>query len=307
MAMTLPGIIMFIALHGIYEPSAIQQLPDGRFLVAEDEKEFPFSLLTIHPDGSTTQQSLIVDSGDESPGKLDDLEGLTTDSAGFVYAITSHSRNSKGEEKKSREKLVRFRVQGNRLTSVRILNNLKRALTASHPLLAKAAAITDVKGEGGFNIEALEFSADQRNLMIGFRSPLDTGWALVATIKNPAEMFESGAAPNVSPDLIRLDLGGDGLRGMSWVPALQGYLLISGPVTKAKTQFRLWFWKGQADAKARPAEVEGLPGFEHAEGVTPAVIDGKPRIVIVSDDGSREEGRPARYLLLDPQKIRILP
>jgi hypothetical protein len=307
MAMTLPGIIMFIALHGIYEPSAIQQLPDGRFLVAEDEKEFPFSLLTIHPDGSTTQQSLIVDSGDESPGKFDDLEGLTTDSAGFVYAITSHSRNSKGEEKKSREKLVRFRVEGNRLTSVRIRNDLKRALTAAHPLLAKAAAIADVKGEGGFNIEALEFSADQRNLMIGFRSPLDTGWALVATIKNPAEMFESGAAPNVSPDLIRLDLGGDGLRGMSWVPALQGYLLISGPVTKAKTQFRLWFWNGQADAKARPAEVEGLPGFEHAEGVTSAVIDGKPRIVIVSDDGSREEGRPARYLLLDPQKIRILP
>lgn len=298
---------MFIALHGIYEPSAIQQLPDGRFLVAEDEKEFPFSLLTIHPDGSTTQQSLIVDSGDESPGKFDDLEGLTTDSAGFVYAITSHSRNSKGEEKKSREKLVRFRVEGNRLTSVRIRNDLKRALTAAHPLLAKAAAIADVKGEGGFNIEALEFSADQRNLMIGFRSPLDTGWALVATIKNPAEMFESGAAPNVSPDLIRLDLGGDGLRGMSWVPALQGYLLISGPVTKAKTQFRLWFWNGQADAKARPAEVEGLPGFEHAEGVTSAVIDGKPRIVIVSDDGSREEGRPARYLLLDPQKIRILP
>lgn len=298
---------MFIALHGIYEPSAIQQLPDGRFLVAEDEKEFPFSLLAIHPDGSTTRQSLIVDSGDESPGKFDDLEGLTTDSAGFVYAITSHSRNSKGEEKKSREKLVRFRVEGNRLTSVRIRNDLKRALTAAHPLLAKAAAIADVKGEGGFNIEALEFSADQRNLMIGFRSPLDTGWALVATIKNPAEMFESGAAPNVSPDLIRLDLGGDGLRGMSWVPALQGYLLISGPVTKAKTQFRLWFWNGQADAKARPAEVEGLPGFEHAEGVTSAVIDGKPRIVIVSDDGSREEGRPARYLLLDPQKIRILP
>jgi hypothetical protein len=307
MAMTLPGLIMFIALHGIYEPSAIQQLPDGRFLVAEDEKEFPFSLLAIHPDGSTTQESLIDDAGDESPGKLDDLEGLTTDNVGFVYAITSHSRNSKGEEKKSREKLVRFRVEGNRLTSVRILNNLKRALTAAHPLLAKASAITDVKGEGGFNIEALEFSADQRNLMIGFRSPLDAGRALVATIKNPVEMFESGAAPNVSPDLIRLDLGGDGLRGMSWVPSLQGYLLISGPVTKAKTQFRLWFWKGQADAKARPAEVEGLPGFEYAEGVTPAVIDGKPRIVIVSDDGSREEGRTARYLQLDPEKIRILP
>jgi hypothetical protein len=150
MAMTLPGIIMFIALHGIYEPSAIQQLPDGRFLVAEDEKEFPFSLLTIHPDGSTTQQSLIVDSGDESPGKFDDLEGLTTDSAGFVYAITSHSRNSKGEEKKSREKLVRFRVEGNRLTSVRIRNDLKRALTASSSPVGQGSSHRRCERRGRF-------------------------------------------------------------------------------------------------------------------------------------------------------------
>jgi hypothetical protein len=105
-------IIMFIALHGIYEPSGHPAVARRAFFWwRRNEKEFPFSLLTIHPDGSTTQQSLIVDSGDESPGKLDDLEGLTTDSAGFVYAITSHSRNSKGEEKKSREKLVRFRVR----------------------------------------------------------------------------------------------------------------------------------------------------------------------------------------------------
>lgn len=305
--MTLAGIIMFIALNGIYEPSAIQQLPDGRFLVAEDEKDFPFSLLSIHPDGSTRVEPMAFNSGENDVGKLDDLEGLTTDNAGFVYAITSHSRNSKGEEKKSRDKLVRFRVEGNRLASPRVVNDLKDSLAARHPILAKAAAIADVKGDGGFNIEALEFSADQRNLMIGFRSPLNAGHALVAVIRNPAAMFEPGTAPDVAPELIRLDLGGHGLRGMSWISSLQGYLLISGPVAKEQTQFRLWFWSGEVNAKPRRAEVEGLPGFEHAEGVTPAIIDGKPRIVIVSDDGSREEGRPARYLLLAPEQIRILP
>ncbi len=36
--MTLNNIIMFLALTGIYEPSAIQQLPDGRFLVVEDKR-----------------------------------------------------------------------------------------------------------------------------------------------------------------------------------------------------------------------------------------------------------------------------
>ena len=305
--MTLAGIIMFIALNGLYEPSAIQQLPDGRFLVAEDEKDSPFSLLTIHPDGKTTVEPLNIGAEDEGSGKLDDLEGLTLDSAGFVYAITSHSRNSKGEEKKSREKLVRFRIDGNRLVSPRIVNDLKHSLTASHPVLARAAALIDVKGDGGFNIEALEFSPDQQHLMIGLRSPVEAGQALVAVIRNSSGMFESGTAPEVAPELIRLDLGGHGLRGMSWIPSLQGYLLISGPVAKEKTQFRLWFWNGQADAKPRPVEVEGLPGFEHAEGVTPAIIDGMPRIVIVSDDGSRAESRPARFLLLAPEQIRILP
>jgi hypothetical protein len=298
---------MFIALNGLYEPSAIQQLPDGRFLVAEDEKESPFSLLVIRPDGSTSTERLIVNAETDDPGKLNDLEGLAIDTGGFVYAITSHSRNSKGEEKKSREKLVRFRVDGNRLVAPRIVHDLKRALTGRHSELAQAAAITDVKANGGLNIEALEFSPDQQHLMIGFRSPLDAEEALVAVIRNPATMFEPGTAPDVAPELIRLDLGGHGLRGMSWIPALQGYLLISGPVAKEQAHFRLWFWSGQADAKPRRAEAEGLPGFEHAEGVTPAIIDGKPRIVIVSDDGSREEGRLARYLLLAPEQIRILP
>jgi hypothetical protein len=50
-----------------------------------------------------------------------------------------------------------------------------------------------------------------------------------------------------------------------------------------------------------------VQGFEHAEGVSPAVIDGKQRIIIVSDDGSREEGRYARYLLLDPAQLQIAP
>lgn len=298
---------MFIALNGIFEPSAIQQLPDGRFLVAEDEKDFPFSLMSIYPGGSTKVEPLVFDAAENSVGKLDDLEGLATDSTGFIYAITSHSRNSKGEEKKSREKLVRFRVEGNRLVAPRVVNDLKNSLAALHPVLANAAAINDVKGGGGFNIEALEFSADQRNLMIGFRSPLDAGQALVAVIRNPAAMFEPGTDPDVSLELIRMDLGGHGLRGMSWIPSLQGYLLITGPVAKKQTQFCLWFWSGKADAKPRRAEVEGLPGFEHAEGVTPAIIDGMPKIVIVSDDGSREEGQPARYLLLSPEQIRILP
>ena len=155
--MTLNNLLMFLALTGIYEPSAIQQLPDGRFLVVEDEKQHPFSLVTISSDGRVS--SIPLSQGPLEAGhafrKLDDLEALALDHSGYVYAMTSHSRDGDGDEKKSRDKLVRFRVEGDHVLSPLVIKGLKPALVAAHPVLAAAAEILDVKSGGGLNIEAL--------------------------------------------------------------------------------------------------------------------------------------------------------
>jgi len=45
--------------------------------------------------------------------------------------------------------------------------------------------------------------------------------------------------------------------------------------------------------------------LEHAEGICPAVIDGKPKIVIVSDDGNRKDGRYAQFLVVEPEQLLI--
>ena len=118
-------------------------------------------------------------------------------------------------------------------------------------------------------------------------------------------IFDSGGTPANSPELHHLDLGGDGLRALSYVPALAGYLAVSGPVAREATSFRLWFWRGPGDGKPRPVTVQGLDGFAHAEGVTPAIVDGQSALLIVSDDGNRAAGRPADYLLLDPAELQI--
>ena len=296
---------MFLTFTGIFEPSAIQQLSDGRFLVAEDEKEHPLTLVSIQADGAIRSVPLEVDA--EDAGKLDDLEGLTLDAKGYLYAITSHSRNSKGEEKKSRNKLLRFRVEGNRMVSPVVVTGLKAALASTHSPLVQATAVLDVKGDGGLNIEALEMAPDGQQLLIGFRSPLLDGKAILARLENPAAAFDAAAALRISPELISLDLGGHGLRALSWIPALNAYLLISGPVAREQVQFRLWYWSGHPSATPRPIIVEGLAGFAHAEGITPALLAGQQKIVIVSDDGSRIEGRPAQLLILDPQQIQIVP
>ncbi len=305
--MTLNNNLMFHPLTGIYEPSAIQQLADGRFLVAEDEKQSPFSLVTISATGSVSSTPL-------SPGlleifdtfwKLDDLEGIALDRSGFLYAITSHSRDDDGDEKKSRNKLVRFRIEGERVVVPMVAKGLKPALVATHPVLAAAAQILDVKSSGGLNIEALEFSPGQQRLLIGFRSPLLDLRAIIACVENPSAIFEAGEPPRIAATLETLDLGGNGIRGMCYLPSLNGYLVTSGPVAREQVHFQLWFWSGDRGAPARRVSVPGLPGFEHAEGVSPAVIEGRQRIIIVSDDGSRQAGRFARYLLLDPEQLKI--
>lgn len=297
---------MFQPLTGLYEPSAIQQLADGRFLVVEDEKQHPFSLATITASGEVRSTPLLPpEQSDAAVWKLDDLEALALDGAGYIYALTSHSRDGEGEEKKSRDKLVRFRIVGERMTDPMLVKGLKSALAAAHPALAAAAEILDVKSRGGLNIEALEISADRQQLLIGFRSPLLDKLAVIACVENPAAIFEAGDPPRIAKNLITLDLDGNGIRALSYIPALHGYLVVSGPVGRGQGQFKLWFWSGSSDEAVRRVSVAGLRGFEHAEGVSPALVDGRQRIIIVSDDGSRSEGRYAHYLLLDPEQLVI--
>ena len=298
---------MFQPLTGLYEPSSIQQLADGRFLVVEDEKRHPFSLVTISAAGEVSSTPLLPPAGDDAAWKLDDLEALALDRAGYVYALTSHSRDAEGDEKKARDKLVRFRVEGGRMVEPMLVRSLKPVLVSAHPVLAAAAVVPDVKSSGGFNIEAMEFSADGQQLLVGFRSPLLEQRAIIACVENPAAIFERCEPPRISRTLITLYLAGDGIRGLAYLPALAGYLVISGPVASLQVHFQLWFWSGLPDAPARRVSVAGLPGFEHAEGVSPAVIDGRQRIIIVSDDGNRKEGRDAHFVLLDGGQLVIAP
>ena len=300
---------MFLPLTGLYEPSAIQQLPDGRFLVVEDEKSHSFNVLTLDVDGTAESKSLGPGwfQGGAAIWNLDDLEGLALDSLGYLYAVTSHSRDDDGDEKKNRNKLARFRIEADRVVDSVVVGGLKGALMAAHPLLSAAAEIKEVKTSGGLNIEALEITPDRQRLLIGFRSPLQGDLAVIASIENPTAIFEADAAPQVSSTLQTLDLGGQGIRGMSYIAPLAGYLVVSGPVSRQQNEFKLWFWGGLPDSPARRVTVAGLQGFERAEGVSPAVIDGVPRIVIVSDDGNRKAGKFAHFLLLDLAQLQIAP
>jgi Protein of unknown function (DUF3616) len=298
----------FQPLTGLYEPSAIRQLPDGRLLVVEDEKNHPFSLVTIDAgriDSVALTASLLQTFSDF--WELEDLEGLASDRSGLLYAVTSHSRDDEGRVKKSRERLVRFRVDGDRVVDPKVVEGLKQALTSTHPLLASAAEIREVKAQGGLNIEALEIDPVEHHLLIGFRSPLHEGRAIVASLVNPTAMFESDEEPRVSPLLDELDLDGQGIRALCFVPALGQYLLVGGPVARGPGAFSLWLWNGVRSNSVRRVAIPGLKDLARAEGICPAVIDGAAGIMIVSDDGDRKTGQSANCLWLSLDQLQIPP
>ena len=81
-------------------------------------------------------------------------------------------------------------------------------------------------------------------------------------------------------------------------------MVIGGPASREPNNFNLWRWSGEPGAPAHRVTLTGLRGFEKAEGVSPAVVVGMERVVIVSDDGNRDAGRFASYLLLDPALLQ---
>jgi hypothetical protein len=194
----------FLPLAGIFEPSAIQQLPDGRFLVVEDEQSHPLSLISL---GADDIEVVSLRPGwfefDDAFWKLDDLEGLALDGSGRIVAITSHSRAGDGDIKKSREKLVRFRVDGDEVVDKQVARGLKAALAATHPVFAAAVAVLDVKNQGGLNIEAMEFEPGSGRLWLGFRGPLLDGRAILAALENVDAVFDADAPPRIGPAISR--------------------------------------------------------------------------------------------------------
>lgn len=143
---------------------------------------------------------------------------------------------------------------------------------------------------GGLNIEGLSFDPkDPETLLLGLRSPLwgpafgdptfgktyglDRGQAIVAWVSRP---FSSRPLVKLEP----LDLGGHGIRDIAFVPALDAYLVIGGPVDRGR-RYSLWLWsRGQAPRRLQ------VPAFEllcRPEALMP--VPGKREVYIFSEEG----------------------
>ena len=305
-----PSFDKFRKFERIYEPSGVAQLPDGRFVVVEDEATHPLDVFALQPDGGVSEQPLYRGSlfSWTSPNRalsvLQDLEGVAVDAQGRTYAITSHSRKEDGKRADEREQLARFRLEGDRVVELQVLRGLRKQIAARHQSLKDAAKIRDVKEDGGLNIEGLAFDAAKQRLLIGLRSPLAAGSnAIIVVLENPQGVFDRDEEPRISDRLIELDLHGGGIRSLSYDPHLGGFLILS---RKPDKSFKLWLWSGDVDGRPKRVRIPGMKDLRQAEGVTPVLLDGRPEgILIVSDDGVGLKGKPGHYLFLRYEQLAL--
>lgn len=294
---------------GIYEPSAVRQLLDGRLLLVQDESNDPLVLMQLAAEGHIEFQRPTLAPQDlpfwilgqpKPPRGLEDLEGLAASDDGYLYAITSHSRTESGNRRKSRERLARFRIEDGQIREYAVFGKLRKAILSAYPELKAAARSEHAKGRKGFNIEGLCWERGKNRLFIGLRSPILYGHSLILILENPVGLFLDGDAPVFAPEPILLDLDKGGIRAISYVPRLENYLLVTQRAKKRATSgksFRLWSWSGQGNDPARPLQIPGL-NLRNTEGITPVHHGGRDYLLLVSDDGNRAKELPGHYLLL---------
>jgi hypothetical protein len=293
-----------VVFHGMCDASAAVEIGPDTFLVADDEDNV---LRTFHGarggravDGVDMSRAL----GLEPKGKYHDRWPELDLEAGTrigdrAYWLTSHGRNSKAKLKPERMRFFSTTIPG--ATPLALVGHPYESLVddlVADPRFAgfglAAAAERAPKAEGGFNLEGMTATPDG-TLLLGFRNPVPEGLALLFEVRAPAALFDGDDRAALG-DPIRLDLGGLGVRALTWWHG--AYLIVAGTPGSGGTS-RLFRWDGHS--APQPIDV-ALDGFNPEGTFTPEHGDD---IMLLSDDGTVEiDGVPCKELR-DPAARRF--
>lgn len=276
---------------GVYEASGVVQVP-GRSGVYFVDDSRPGEVLWMALDDSGRQSGAIkaIPHG----ASIVDPEGITY-GASFFYVAGSQSDPNAGDL----NALVRFALDGNHnlVGQAEVMNDLRSFLIANVPELQ---GLEGRDAAGGVNVEGIAYDPSSDRLMLGLRSPLAGGKALVVPIKlrDPRGQFSTANLLPPGPT-IQLSIGGYGIRDIEFDLRSSTYLIISGqPEHGESLAFALWDWNGdpvQSNADSNPREVTKLDSKMKPEGVTHIKLGGRDFIFIVGDGSS--------YLKLDYSEI----
>jgi len=233
---------------------------------------------------------------------VEDAEDAAFDGGSFAYVLGSHARTAVGEAPDGRYRLARLKLDAEgKVVETRHSGALLAGILANLPFLADSIRRTPAKG--GLNIEGLAWDSSGA-LVIGLRAPTITEStprahggqedAVVLRLKTPDELFGSPAKPAQLDDVVKLDLHGQGIRGMCYDPTLKAFWIVSGlsvePTHAVSSPWGLWLWDGRGAPRSVPVPGTGL---EQPTAVCRLATPGGDRLLLV------EAGKPrSRYALL---------
>lgn len=209
-----------------------------------------------------------------------DLEGITTDGTHF-FVVGSQSKAKGGDL----AGFVRFRfdMQGERVEGAQAVSGLKRFLSEN---VAELHGMGNRKYEdGGINVEGLAWDQRGRRFLLGLRSPVVDGQALVVPVRlrDPRGAFSYNNLEVEGAKAIRLPLGGVGIRSIEYDDRRKAFRVLSGAAANGeKADFKLWEWDGDA---SRPVmrEASVFDRRLKPEGVTRVTAGGRDYTFIVFD------------------------
>jgi hypothetical protein len=264
---------------GPFEASGAAAVPGTPSLLFVDDGR-PGEVLWLELTAEGTQRGAVV--AVPLGVEVTDPEGITTDGTHF-YVVGSQSRGGKGDGGAG---LVRFRFDPHTrsASAVETISGLRAWLAARVPELR---GYERRGGERGLNIEGLAWDPDRSRLLLGLRSPLVDGMALIVPLKPGRGRFSADDLQFDGPTL-RVDLGtNDGIRGMEYDAAARAYRIIAGG-SQGAGRGRLVEWTAKGTT-AR--EIRRFAPALKPEGVASTRIGGRDVTVVLCDS--------SQFLLLD--------
>ena len=209
-----------------------------------------------------------------------DLEGITTDGE-YFYVVGSQSK-SKGADQAG---LARFRYDAasQRAAGTQAASGLKKFLADN---VAELRGLENTKyNDGGINVEGVAWDPQNRRLLLGLRSPVVDGHALVVPLKMRDEKapFTFDNLEVEGGKAIRLPLSGAGIRSIEYDEARKAFFLITGAGPNSeKMDFKTWEWSGNG-ATPTLRELETFDRRLKPEGITRFTNGARDFVFIVFD------------------------
>lgn len=279
-----------VVFEGMCDASGAIPVDERRFAIADDEEN---EIRVYDAESGGPPLAVVPFGGMENAPEELDLEAATRVGQ-YALWLTSHGRTKAGLRAESRAHMI-LSTAPKLGAPLRIVGSpykyLLTAMAAEPTLqrfeLGRAAGIAP-QLEGGLNLEGLT-SRPEGGVIIGFRSPVPDGLALLVGLANPIEVVRDSAAPKFDA-VHQLDLGeGRGIRGLSeW----RGRYLIIGGSPAYTSVSQLYTWDGKSRGVTRIAV--DLRDYNPEAFFTP---EARELVMVISDDGGVEhDGTPCKHL-----------